>query len=278
MQSTLQKTARSARITLLACAALFSLRAAQAHTPYLLPTSFDAQPNTSVSVDAGYAEKFFLSEVAFGDTRFTVTGPDGKEVLMPVVHQFKTRTVAEFPLPAEKEAARGTWRFSTGLRMGRVFRSWQRNGQVERASSPEQAMPADAKLLAHYQTVAQAESYVTVGAPSRAALKGRGTGLEIVPITHPGDLYVGENFDFAVHFDGQPLAGNKIEIYRSRMDMASEHSMQPVTTDAQGHARFPLRQSGVYLALVRHDAKAPAGASAPNYGHRYTLSFRVLDR
>ena len=50
---------------------------AQAHTPYLLPTSFEASPRAVISVDASFADKFFIPEVAFGETRFNVTAPDG---------------------------------------------------------------------------------------------------------------------------------------------------------------------------------------------------------
>jgi len=252
---------------------------ARAISPYVLPLDFDVRANATISVDAGYTQKIFTPAVPYGDTRFSVTRPDGSQVPVTTVHQLKTRTVAEYQLPADEKAARGTWRISTGQRMGRVFRSWQRNGQVERASSPEQPTPADAKLLTHYQTVAWAEAYVTVGAPSRAALKPRGTGLEIVPITHPSDLYVGERFEFAVHFDGQPVAGNKLDIYRSNTGKAeSEHTVHTLTTDAQGRAAFPLKQGGLYQAYVRHDSKAPPGAAAPTYGNRYALTFRVLER
>jgi len=253
--------------------------AARAISPYVLPLNFDVHPNTTLSVDAGYTQKVFIPATAFGPTRFTVTGPDGKEVPMPTVQQLKTRTVAEYPLPADKEAARGTWRISTGTRMGRVFRSWERNSKVERPETPEQPTPADAKLLTHYQTVARAEAYVTVGAPSRGALKPRGSGLEIVPLTHPSDLYTGETFAFAVHFDGTPLGGHKLDIYRSNTGQAeSEHTVHALTTDAQGRATFALKQSGLYQAYVRHDSPAPAGAAAPTYGNRYALTFRVLDK
>ncbi|WP_421020611.1 DUF4198 domain-containing protein, partial [Klebsiella pneumoniae] len=85
---------------------------AQAHTPYLLPTSFEASPRAVISVDASFADKFFIPEVAFGETRFTVTAPDGSVTPMVDVRQFKTRTVAEHQLPDEK----GTYRVSTGPR------------------------------------------------------------------------------------------------------------------------------------------------------------------
>ena len=245
---------------------------ARAHTPYLLPTSFEASPQAVISVDASFADKFFIPEVAFGPTRFTVTAPDGSVTPMADVRQFKTRTVAEHKLPADK----GSYRLSTGPRLGAVFRSWERGGKVETVRDPDTPMPADARLLQHYQSLSVSETYITVGKPSPGALAPSGKGLEIVPVTHPGDLFAGEKFDFTVQYDGKPLAAQKVEILRSAMDLASQHSVDALTTDGQGRISYTLPRPGIYLALVRHRADAPEGAAAPQYGHNYTLTFRVL--
>ncbi|MDR0227416.1 MAG: DUF4198 domain-containing protein [Burkholderiaceae bacterium] len=245
---------------------------AQAHTPYLLPVSFEAQPKAVISVDASFADKFFIPEVAFGETQFTLTAPDGSVTPLSDVRQFKTRTVAEHRLPDEK----GTYRISTGPRLGAIFRSWERNGKVETARDPGTPTPADARLLSHYQSLSVSETYVTVGKPSQTALAPTGKGLEIVPLTHPSDLFAGEKFEFSVQYEGKPVANHKVEIFRSAMDLASQHSVDALTTDAQGRISYALPRSGVYLALVRLRADAPAGAAAPQYGNNYTLTFRVL--
>jgi len=252
---------------------------ARAISPYVLPLNFDVRAGSVLTIDAGFTQKIFIPATPVGDTVFTITRPNGTQEAITTVHHLKTRSVLEYALPAEEQAARGTWRISTGPRLGRVFRSWEKDGKVERATHTDQAMPAGAKLLNHYQTVGRAESYVTVGAPTREALKPHGKGLEIVPVTHPNDLYTGEAFAFIVQFDGKPLAGNQLDIYRSNTSKAeTEHSVTHITTDAQGRATFPLKHSGLYQAYVRHDSQAPAGAAVPTYGNRYALTFRVLDR
>ncbi len=159
-----------------------------------------------------------------------------------------------------------------------MFRTWERNGKTESARDPKQVMPADAKLLAHYQSLSISEAYVTADKPSVKALAPVGKGLEIVAITHPSDLVVDEKFEFIVQFDGKPLVDQKVSVYRSPMDLASQSAVQNVSTDSQGKAVLPLAKPGIYLALVRHRAPAPAGAAAPSYGHNYTLTFRVLDQ
>ena len=215
-----------------------------------------------------------MSDVAFGDTALSIVTPQGERIPFGDIHQFKQRTVAEQKLPDEK----GTYRLSTGPRLGAVFRTWERNGKTESARDPQQVMPADAKLLAHYQSLSISEAYVTADRPSVKALAAVGKGLEIVPITHPSDLFVDEKFKFIVQFDGKPLVDQKVSIYRSPMDLASQSTVEHISTDSQGKAVLPLTKAGIHLALIRHRAPAPAGAAAPTYGHNYTLTFRVLDQ
>eukprot|EP01034_Spumella_vulgaris_P000233 gene233-321_t len=181
------------------------LLTAQAHTPYLMPSSFDVQPKEMIGVDAGFTEKFFVPDVAFGDTAFSIVTPEGERIPFGDIRQFKQRTIAEQKLPDEK----GTYRLSTGQRLGAVFRTWERNGKTESSRDPLQAMPADAKLLSHYQSLSISETYVTAGKPSAKALTAAGKGLEIVAVTHPSDLFVHEKFDFIVQYNGKPLTNQK---------------------------------------------------------------------
>lgn len=259
--------------TLFAASCLVMLTA-HAHTPYLLPSSFDVQPKETIGVDAGFTEKFFVPDVAFGDTAFSIVTPEGARMPFGDIRQLKQRTVAEQKLPDEK----GTYRLSTGPRLGAVFRTWERNGKTESARDPQQAVPADAKLLSHYQSLSISEAYVTAGKPSAKALAPLGKGLEIVAVTHPNDLFVNEKFDFIVQYDGKPLPNQKVSVYRSPMDLASQSTVQHLATDAGGKIALPLTKPGIYLALIRYQAPAPAGAAAPMYGNNYTLTFRVLDQ
>ena len=256
----------------LAAAALLPA-AAHAHTPYLAPSEFAPGERATVTLDASFAETFFVPEVAFDDSRFEVTGPDGHTVAADTVQVLKTRTVAEHAL-----TGKGTYRFSTGHRLGAVFRTWELDGKTQGSRDPSQPLPAGAKLLSHFQSRTRAETYVTAGAPDTAALKPHGEGLELVPLTHPGDLYAGERFEFEVRFDGKPLADQKIEITEAVWTSDRKPAEVSLLSDAQGRAVFNLAQPGTYLALVRHRAPAPAGAAAPEYSHSYTLSFRVLEQ
>ncbi|MEZ0471489.1 DUF4198 domain-containing protein [Luteimonas salinilitoris] len=174
--------------TLVACAALPS----SAHTPYLAPSSFETRPGSWVTLDASFAETFFIPEVVFDDSRFEVTGPDGTAATPETVRLMKTRAVVEHRLGEQA----GTYRFSTGPRLGALFRTWELDGEQTSSRDPAVEIPAGAKVLSNFQSLTLAETYVSVGAPDQTALAPRGDGLELVAVTHPNDLYVGEAFEY----------------------------------------------------------------------------------
>lgn len=259
---------------LLGCLLFACCLSVQAHTPYLAPGSFDPMNGDLVTLDAAFGEAFFVPEVVFDNSQFVVVNPDGQSVPADTVQRLKTRAVVEHHLAAGK----GTYRFSTGPRLGAIFRTWEVDGKQESSRDPGKSLPPGAKLLTHYQSLSVSEAYITDGAPSQAALKPYGKGLELVPGTHPSDLYTGEKFDFSVLYDGQPLAGQKVEVFAATGDRDSTKPAATLTTDAQGKASFGLDKAGKYLALIRYRGKAPEGAAAPVYGYNYTLSFRVIEQ
>lgn len=259
---------------LLACAIALSVSlSAAAHTPYLAPSDFAPRAGQTVALEASFAETFFVPEAAFDNSRFAVTGPDGRDAALDQVQVLKTRTVAEHTLP--KDAA-GTYRFSTGPRLGALFRTWEIDGKRESSRDAAAKIPAGAKVISDFQSLTLAETYVTVGAPDRAALAPRGKGLELVATTHPNDLFAGEKFEFAIHYDGKPLANQPVEITEAVWTSDRKPQIETLTTDAQGRVALDLRQAGTWVALTRHRTPAPAGAATAEYSHSYTLTFHVL--
>lgn len=260
------------------CTSMLALLAAvaasaAAHTPYLAPNTFAPREGEVVTLDAAFAETFFVPEVAFDKSRFELTAPDGTKHAPESVHYLKSRAVVEHAMP--KQA--GTWRFSTGARIGAVFRNWEIDGRKESTRDPKAAVPEHARMLPSFQAITLAETYVTVGAPDRGALKPRGSGIEILPVTHPADLYAGESLVFEVLYDGKPVAAQDVEVSEAVWTSDRKPEVARLVTGDDGRATLPLRRAGSWLALVRHRSKAPAGAAADEYSHSATLTFQVRD-
>ena len=71
---------------LLACAIALSVSlSAAAHTPYLAPSDFAPRAGQTVALEASFAETFFVPEAAFDNSRFAVTGPDGRDAALDQV-------------------------------------------------------------------------------------------------------------------------------------------------------------------------------------------------
>lgn len=254
--------------TLLAGLAFLASSSIQAHTPYLVPMSFDPVMGSIITLDASFAERFFIPEAAFAGSEFSVTAPDGSTAKPDSMAELKTRVVVEHKLEQE-----GTYRITTGTRMGAEFLFYELNGEAKRTMNPKEPLPEEAKVTQHFQSVTRADTYVTRKKVSSGALQVEETGLQILPVTHPNELYAEEALSFKVLFDNQPLA-TKFEVYPAGTE--GEPEAQVFETNKKGEIEISL-PAGQYLIKARHRAAAPKSAKAPTYSHTTTLSILVFD-
>jgi len=270
-------TARVIVVSALSAASLSAYVPAYAHSPYMLPSNFQlGTRSATISVDAALTDNFFIPDIAYGKHPFSVTGPDDVTVQIPEadIHQLPTRTVVEHKLA---DAKPGTYRITAGPRTGNPSRSWEINGETKRVRDPNEVMPAGAVLKTHTQSVALAEAYVTVGRAEEGAAvpKPTGKGLEFVPISHPNRLTLGGKFEFAVHYDGKPLADHAVTLVHSDMDFSGRSHRESLKTDASGRVSYALDKSGVYMASVRYAEDGPVRAETPTMSYSNSLTFNV---
>ena len=244
--------------------------AAQAHVPYLQPASFEPIRGGWVSLDAAFADRFFIPEVAFDNSRFSVLTPAGTVVTPTLVQYSHTRTTAEHQLTDD-----GTYRFSTGLRYGATFHTYEQNGERKNSRDDNFVLPSGAKSVAHFQAVTRAETYVSKGAPDHAALKPTAEALELEFLSHPNDLYTDSTVRVRVLFNGKPLPQQLVNAYFVETGANDEKVTQQLTTDAAGIISFQPQQAGSYLLLSRYRADAPAGAKVPQYSYSYSVVLEV---
>jgi hypothetical protein len=259
------------RSTLLLCTGMFAMTAA-AHTPYLLPNAFEPINDGLITLDASFAERFFVPEVVFDGSEFEVRLPDGSTVKPETLVPLKSRVVVEHDMKEE-----GTYRFSTGRRLGRVFKSYELNGETFTLEDPETSLPEGAKLVSFYQSNTIAETYVTRGGPTDTVLEPRGDGLEYVAHSHPNDLFVGDTLQLQALFYGEPLAGLTVDIFLASQQFGDESPTLTLTSDLDGAINFTPEEQGVYLLRSRHRAPAAEGMAAPEISHTYTLVVEAFE-
>lgn len=84
-----------------------------------------------------------------------------------------------------------------------------------------------------------------------------GLPIELIAQAHPADLGAGDRLPVLLLWQGEPLAGQRINIFTKGTEGPPPH----VVTDAQGHAEVPLPRAGRYLINAVHmfplDAEGP---------------------
>jgi uncharacterized GH25 family protein len=239
---------------------------ATAHMPYVLPTLFDVGKGDHVTVESAFAEDAFVPEVAMRDAPFHIIGPDGQKLATGPVTTLRDLSIFEADIKTD-----GTYRITTGQRAGRKGKMARVGDKWEVRAENAPTKPGE--QIVDVQSMTLADAYVTRGATTTAALKPLGQALEIQAVTHPNDITAGSDAQFVLLFDGKPLGGEAITLFRA----AGVHDGRKVAAELKSDAagKFTLRpgDAGSYLILVRHRGAAPAGAETPWRSYTYTLAF-----
>lgn len=254
--------------------ASLSSATALAHSPYLLVQPSMRGDSGIVSVEASLTDHFFVPDIAFNNSQFEAMMPDGKTQALDRVEVWQARTLGEHRI----ENAQGTWRFSTGRREGAIFKRWEIDGKTHSSRDPHADIPASAKVLANFQSIGIAESYITIGEPSNTVLAPRKKGLEIAAISHPSNLKVGEPFQFRILFNGKPLPEQPIQFTEaSSTNGGGKAHVVKLTTDKKGVASFTPEHAGHWVAVTRFRTSAPKSAGVAEYSHTYSLTLRSVN-
>lgn len=244
-----------------------------AHTSYLLPNYFSLTEGKTITLEGGFAEKFFSSDVALTAQDFHLYRPDGKRDSFDKIVSFEQITILESDITEP-----GTYLFTTGERLGRISTIAKVKGEWVSVNpdDPKAQVPADATEVAKLQTATVTDVYVTKGAPTKAVLSLAPQGrLAIMPITHPNAIFLDEGFELAVSYGGKPLANFDTTLYRQGGGYDEKSFAQIRKTDANGRLQLKFDRPGVYLIMARHRGDAPKGAATPYRSYTSSLTFEV---
>jgi len=252
-----------------ACALIAVAAPAFAHTSYLLPSTFATTEGEHVTLEVSFTEKFFTPEVAVLSDDYHLYRPDGSRDDYDNIVPFRQLTVLESDLTEP-----GTYRFSTGERLGVKSRRALVDGEWTRLA-PDEEPPANATEVVNTQTETVADVYVSKGAPTRAAVDLTVGRLAIHPITHPNEIYLDGGFEFQLTFDGNGFAEQDMLLYREGGAYEEPKYEHKITTDADGHVALTFDAPGVYLIMTRHRADAPEGSETSERSYTTSLTFEV---
>lgn len=282
-----------------AIAALLPLGAA-AHKQWIIPSQAVVNGNDVwVTFDAAISNQlFFPDHVPMRLDNVTATAPDGSTVELKNGSTGKYRSTFDVQLQQQ-----GTYRISN-VSAGLSAR-WdtpeslaakakaeaegkpasgpgappETRGGFLRNATPEDLaskVPADAKNLQITEGNSRVETFVTNGAPNETALAPTGKGIELVPVTHPNDLFAGEEATFRVLVDGKPTAGLEFEIVRGGTRYRNAQDDLKANTDAEGLLKVTWPEPGMYWLETSVQDDKPANPKATQRRLGYVATLEVL--
>jgi hypothetical protein len=250
--------------------------AATAHKMFLVPstTVLSDGDDAWITVDAAVSNDLFnFNHHALALDRLAITGPDGAAVAPENASTGKWRSVFDVHLTKQ-----GTYRIAVAS--GGLFANYvDAKGEKKRWRGTVDKLgeiPADAKQVELSEFQATVDTFATLGKPNDTALKPTGKGLELVPVTHPNDLYAGESANFRFLLDGRPAKDLKVTLlaggtrYRDRQDEIT------ATTDANGAFSVKWPAPGLYWLNASLEGQKPTVAKAKDRRLGYTATLEVL--
>jgi hypothetical protein len=163
-------------------------------------------------------------------------------------------------------------------------------GQAQRVQPPAHEVDAEAQNLQVSRQLARAETFVTNDAPSALPPSVTGEGLELLPLTSPTDLSVGDTTRFRLLLDGRPCADADVTVLRGGNRYRYKMCEIAIRTDAAGEFSVAWPEAGRYWLGANHGVRpqggpgaapaAPAGAAPAGVPRResYSATFEVLPK
>lgn len=249
---------------------------AQAHDAWLLPNSTMVDAKEAwVTLDAGISNQLFeFNHAPLRLDNLTITDPDGATSKATGAVLGKYRSTLDLRLPKD-----GTYRLS--IVNNNVMGSYKLNGETKRIrgpqGSPQVQVPAGATEVQTTNVLTRLETFVSANKMNETALKPSGVGLEMVPVTHPSDLRVGEPIRLRFQLDGKPVASMPFSVVPGTAKYRGSSGEQRLTTDAKGEASFTVAAPNMYYLSASFpggERGAPQQPGAKRY--TYAATFEVL--
>jgi hypothetical protein len=268
-------------------AAAFAPMSAEAHRQWLKPSAAQVEGKAPwVTVDAASSEGIFdFDHMPVRLDGLAITGPDGQPVEAQNKWTGKMRSAFDVELKTP-----GTYRISVVT--AAVMGSYTLNGETKRFRGTEadyqSQIPQGAADVRISRNFSRIETFASANKPNDTVLAPAGKGLEVVPLTHPSELFVGEAAKFRFLLDGKPLAGLSVTVIPDGGRFRNGLKEIVATTDAAGEVSVTWELPGYHLLTASYpprrqggEGQGGQGATAgppdmPAVRYSYAATFEVL--
>ena len=175
--------------------------------------------------------------------KLVITAPDGSEVQPQNGATGRYRSTFDVQL-----TQKGTYKLAVANQS--LSASWKENGVSHRwmgkLEDLAKHVPAKAEDLRVTQGSNRMEVFVTSGDTTDSVLTPTKSGLELVPVTHPNDLFAGETATFDFLLDGKPAADLEVTLIPGGNRYRDATGELNLKTDAKGRLTVTWPEPGMY--------------------------------
>lgn len=260
---------------LIAAAAVATLMigAAHAHRAWILPSATVVSgDNAWVTFDAAASnDLFFPDHRPMQISAISITAPDGSAVepQNAVSGQYRTTFDVKLDQKGTYRIAQASSGFNATWKEGADTKRWR--GSLEEYVAQGIDKKPGVELTLSNRRV---ETFVTNGAPTE--IKPTGKGLEMVPVTHPNDLYSGEEISFKLMDNGKPAANVEVTVIAGGDRYREEAGEIVVKSGADGLVKLTLEKAGMYWLEAEAHGTASMEGKAVNSMSTYIAVLEVL--
>ena len=161
-----------------------------------------------------------------------------------------------------------------------LMASWKENGVAHRwmgkLEDLSKSIPTQADELRVTQGSNRMEVFVTSGDTTTSVLKPTKVGLELVPVTHPNDLFAGETATFDFLLDGKPAADVDVTVIPGGNRYRDSTNELTLKTDSKGRLTVTWPAPGMYW--LEAELRTDKGVKKPVTERRaaYSATLEVL--
>lgn len=230
---------------------------AQAHMFWLNASKYAPEASETIWIELGFGHKYPRDEMMKEGRvdRVYALDPKGQELpveqIFPSFYRFTPET-------------KGAYQIIALLNPGFVSKTADGHKLGNKKDFP------DAPYCFAFRM--SAKTLITVGGKKMDVSERTQNPLEILALTSPTDLQVGDTLPLKVMFQGKPLAGASLTgVYEGFTD-EKHHWAQEAETNADGLGQIKLTSKGPWLFTTTHKVSYPDKAECDDYSYRASLT------
>ncbi len=229
-------------------------------------------PDKPLGNNGGGKVNPFLQQL-FSSLHPNIIQPNGDSSNDIYWQAFARQSLADITL---KQA--GTYKISLNQKDTPLTTYLDAEGNPNRQFGAEPKLPAGASQIIRRTTAVNTLSFVSHNALTHKAFEASGEGLEIIPITHPNDLFAQEKTRFQLQLNGQPQANTSVHITRGGTRHRNSRNSLQQQTDQQGYFSIEFNHAGFYLVEAETTTEGAADSTIDFHHHTVYLTLEVFSQ